>query len=300
MIRQLLSALMLLALPAASLLAQEGPYVPCVGCDELTQVPYPEPGHWYNPDQSGSGLALEFQNGIMAGYYFGYGVTGEPEWTLITNRLIRSEQPGVMWELEVEPNRFTGGNCLGCPYQAPNAPEVLPPIRIEFLQRAYARVTLNDGSVQFMVPIMYGDAGKAFFAEQTPYLLPLVSYNPYVSLWTLVFKRYSEEEHAPWTWFSGVFMIQQGRIPSGGGYEGKLVYKVLQPVNPPEVSAPFGDIFCDLDEAFDEPFCVLIAGGLNPINKPGFRIPIGNFTDSRFFGETEGGDTVQGFRLQYD
>jgi hypothetical protein len=151
-----------------------------------------------------------------------------------------------------------------------------------------------------MVPIIYGDTSKAFFEEQTPYLFPMVAYNPYASLWTLVFKGYSEEEHAPWTWFSGVFMITEGQIITGGAYEGQLEYKVIQPVPPPEVSAPFGNIFCDLDEALGEPVCVLTAGGLNPVNKPEFRIPIGNLTDSRFFGETEGGDTVQGFRLQYD
>src|SRR5690554_2023153 len=45
-------------------------------------VPYPETGLWYNPDESGSGFDLEFQNGIMAGHYFGYDANGEPEWYL--------------------------------------------------------------------------------------------------------------------------------------------------------------------------------------------------------------------------
>jgi hypothetical protein len=85
-----------------------------------------------------------------------------------------------------------------------------------------------------------------------------------------------------------------------GSYKGAIVYNVYQPVNPPEVSAPFGDILCGLDTSVNEPVCVLIAGGLNPVNKPEFRISIGNFTDSRIFGETENGDTVQGYRLQYD
>ena len=38
--------------------AQAGPSVPCVGCDTLTQAPFPETGSWYNPDQSGSGWLL--------------------------------------------------------------------------------------------------------------------------------------------------------------------------------------------------------------------------------------------------
>ena len=300
MIRQLLIALILLALPAASLLAQEGPYVPCVDCEGFIYAPYPEPGHWYNPDQPGTGFNLEFQNGIMAGYYYGYSLEGEPEWYLVTNPLVHSETPGVMWELEVEPQRFTGGNCMGCPYQAPDDPEKLATIKIEFLQRAYARVTLSDGSIQYMVPIMYGEVGKAFFVEQTPYIFPTISPNPYASLWTLVFKEYGEEEHEPWKWLSVVVMITEGLIYTGGEYEGALVYNVRQPTSPPEVSAPFGHLICNLDETVGEPVCTFVAGGLNPNDKPAFRISIGNFTDSRFFGETENGDTVQGYRLQYD
>lgn len=300
MIKKLLMVLVLLALPAAFLSAQEGPYVPCVGCDEFIDAPYPEPGHWYNPDQSGSGFTLEFQNGVMAGYYFGYDVAGEPEWYLVTNRLERSENPGVMWEVEIEPQRFTGGNCLGCPYQPPNVPVKQAKIRIEFLQRAYARLTLPDESIQYMVPIMYGDAGKAFFAEQTPYLFPVVTNNPFASLWTLVFKEYSEEAHAPWTWFSGVLMIGPGSLKTGGTYKGMLEYIVKEPTPPPEVSMPFGHILCGLDEELGEPGCIFSVSVFNPGNPVEFRIPIGNFTDSRIFGETADGMTVQGFRLQYD
>jgi len=300
MLRSLFVVMMLLALPAASLFSQEGPYVPCVGCDELTHAPFPEPGLWFNPDQSGSGFTFEFQNGVMAGYYYGYDADGDPEWYLVTGPLQESEASGVMWELEVEPQRFTGGNCMGCPYQAPDDPETLPAIRIEFLQRAYARITLSDGSIQYMVPIPYGDGGKAFFAAQTPYLFPTISYSPYASLWVLVFKEPHEDEHDPWTWFSGVFMIGEGRMRTGGPLAGKLEYKVFQPGPPPEIAAPFGDILCEIDETAGEPVCVLRAAGLNPSDWPRFRIPIGNLTDSRFSGETEDGIIVQGFRLQYD
>ena len=143
-----LLTLFILVISSMPLWSQEGPYVPCVGCDEFIYAPYPEPGHWYNPDQSGTGFNLEFQNGIMAGYYYGYDLEGDPEWYLVTNPLVRSDSPGVMWELEVEPQRFTGGNCIGCPYQPPDDPEALAAIKIEFLQRAYARLTLNDGSIQ--------------------------------------------------------------------------------------------------------------------------------------------------------
>lgn len=296
MFRNILMSLTLLALSAAPLFAQEGPYVPCVGCDEFTDVPYPEPGNWYNPDQSGSGFTLEFQNGILAGAHYSYDTEGEPEWALLTGPLVRSETPGVMWELEVEPQRFTGGNCMGCPYQAPNVPEKLPAIKIEFLQRAYARLTLSDGSIQYIVPFMYGSSGKAFFAEQTPYLFPILTHDPWPGLWTLVFKRFSEEEYAPWLWSSTVLIITEGSIDTGGNYEGMLRYGINLPLGPPE-ELVVGSILCGLDETLGEPGCMLHLGSLG---FPDFQISIGNFTDSRFFGESEEGDTVTGFRLQYD
>ena len=294
--KQLLITLMLLALPAASLFAQEGPYVPCVGCDVFINAPYPEPGHWYNPDQSGTGFNLEFQNGVMAGYYYGYDSEGDPEWYLVTSPLVRSESPGVMWELEVEPQRFTGGNCIGCPYQAPNNPEALTAIKIEFLQRAYAKLTLSDGSFQYMVPIMYGGGGKAFFAEQTPYNFPVLTRKPYPSLWTFVFNTPSGEfEFEPWRWASQVFIINEGSIEPGGPYEGMLYYRIDLPVVPPE-QLVYGRILCNLEEELEEPKCTITLAG----DIPTFQVSIGNFTDSRIFGESENGDTVQGFRLQYD
>lgn len=301
MIKTMLTTIVLLVMPAAHLSAQEGPYVPCVGCDDFVNAPYPEPGHWYNPDQSGSGFTLEFQGGRMTGYYFGYDAQGDPEWYLMNKLLTRSETPGVMWEAEVKPKRYTGGNCLGCSYLPNDGFVRLDPIKIEFLQRAYARVTYPDESIQYMVPIMYGDSGEAYFAEQTPYIFPNMTDDiPYASLWNLVFKTYDDDPVSPWTWFSSVFMIAEAHVSTGGENEGKLIYDVIQPSPPPEVSSPFGKILCDLDEGFGEPVCVLIAGGLNPVYKPEFRITIGNFTDSRFFGETEDGHTVQGYRLQYD
>lgn len=292
--------LMLLALAATPLASQEGPYVPCVGCEVSDRLPYPELGHWYNPEQSGTGFTLEFQNGVMAGYYFGYDAQGDPEWYLVTASLERGATPGVLWELSVEPLRYTGGNCLGCPYAPPNAPASLTAIKLEFLQRAYARLTLSDGSVQYLVPLMYGDEGKAFFAEQTPYLLPVIKPNPWGSLWTLVFKEFSDEEFAPWTWVSGVFEISEGVILTGGPDAGKLRYRVWELTNPPEVIVPFARIYCAPDPESGEPGCTFIASGLNPVDPVEFRISMGNFTDSRFFGITEEGHTIEGFRLQYD
>lgn len=288
---------MLLALPAVPLLAQEGPYVPCVGCEDRVNAPYPETGLWYNPDQSGTGFNLDFQNGIMAGYYYGYDINGEPEWYLVTNKLIRSEKPGVMWELEVQPERYTGGNCLGCEYKPPANIELLPAIKIEFLQRAYAKVTLSDGMIQFMIPIVYGSLGKAFFPEQTPYMLPVLpSSEPFV--WTLVFKKNGQEEE-PWNWKSDIYGIE--KVLDGFPNEGNYSYLVDGFTNPPEILVTLGHINCGLDDESGEPNCVFKVNNPNdPSNPYNYRISIGNFTHSYFFGEAENGDIVQGYRLDFD
>jgi hypothetical protein len=206
----------------------------------------------------------------------------------------------VMWEAEVEPTRFAGGNCQGCPYQLPDVMEKQPKILIEFLQRAYMRITFADGSWQYMVPLLFGDHSRAFFTEQTPYVFPLIKPNPWGSLWTIVFKAYSDDEFAPWTWSSGVFEISEGEMPDTGPDAGKLRYRVWEPTSPPEVIVPFGRIYCDLDLEEVEPVCTFVVSGIDPVTPVEFRISIGNFTDSRFFGISESKDIVQGFRLQYD
>lgn len=63
----LLIILVLLVFQAAQLSAQDGPLVPCVGCSNLPQAPYPEPGAWFNPDQSGSGFNFDGINHVWRG-----------------------------------------------------------------------------------------------------------------------------------------------------------------------------------------------------------------------------------------
>jgi hypothetical protein len=87
--------------------AQEGPYVPCAGisCEDPLYKPWPETGSWYNPEQSGSGLTVEIQNGVLLAYYFGYDDEGNPEWLMLSGPLEpgKDKDEGVLWQLEVEP-----------------------------------------------------------------------------------------------------------------------------------------------------------------------------------------------------
>jgi len=273
---------------SASTLAQEGPFVPCVGCDTLTQAPYPETGTWYNPDQSGSGINLEIQGGKLVGYYYGYDAEGLPEWQLFNGMLIRSKQEGVQWELETPLLQFKNGNCTGCEYLPPEGPVEGATIRLEFQQRNYMRLTIGDDPSQFFVPIIYGSPGRRYFEEQTPYVFP-----EYGADFVLITKPNSDPPE-PWEWNSRMTPIGKGSVPQGGLDKGKLRYRTWIPSPPPGHDVTVKLIECELEAESGQPGCILF------LNDKEYVIPIANMSDSRFFGEAEDGSTVEGYRLDYD
>ena len=281
---------------ATTVAAQEGPQVPCVGCDTLIQAPYPETGAWYNPDQSGTGINIEVQDGYLVGYYYGYTVDGFPEWHIIHGPLVRSEQEGVLWELESYMQYYHGGNCIGCDYQPPMSPTNGPAVKLEFLQRNHLRFTISDNSSQFYVPIIYGSMGGKFFEEQTPYVFPEYGYPgdgflsgaPFVLI-----LRPNSDPPEPWNWISVIGHISRANIPQSGPYEGSVTYSIARMLSGIEID-PFANIECSLDESSDQPGCRLLIDDFE------FLIPIGNMSDSRFFGEAKDGSTIEGYRLDYD
>ncbi len=281
----------------APALAQEGPLVPCVGCDTLIHAPFPETGAWYNPDQSGTGINLEIQGGKVVGFYYGYDAEGRPEWQLFTGMLIRSELQGVQWELETPLLQFKNGNCTGCDYQPPDDPVEGATIRLEFQQRNYLRLTIGDNPSQFYVPIMYGTTGRRYFAEQTPYVFPKYA-NPGGGILSaaqfLLVSKPNTDPPEPWNWDSEIVQVSEGRIAEGGPNMGKLVYSIVYVDNSAMEPVPDGEIVCRLDDDSGQPGCLVEIHGKN------YVMPIGNLGDSRFFGEAEDGSTIEGIRLFYD
>ncbi len=272
-------------------IAQEGPHVPCVGCDTLVHAPFPEPGSWYNPDQSGSGLNMEVQNGILVGYYYSYDIDGHPEWQLFSGLLVRSEQQGIQWELETQLQHFQDGNCIGCEYVPPAEPTLGPTIKLEFKQRNYMRLTIGENSSQFFVPIIYGSSGFAYFSKQTPYVFP--EYGGRSKDWVLVLKPNTDPQ-SDWLWESHLMPILNGSISMGGPDQGRLTYHSWPYSPPPGPDVVFKLITCELTPESNQPGCIL------SFKSKEYIIPIANMSDSRFFGEAEDGSTVEGFRLGYD
>jgi len=277
----------------ASASAQEGPFVPCVGCDALIHAPFPETGAWYNPDQSGSGINLEIQGGKLVGYYYGYDAEGLPEWQLFSGMLIRSEQQGVQWELETPLLLFKNGNCTGCEYQPPEGPVDGATIRLEFQQRNYMRLTIGENSSQFYVPIIYGSTGHKYFEEQTPYVFP-----EYGADFVLITKPNSDPPE-PWKWTSSILPIFEGSMAESGPNSGKLVYTIWTNSRPPSNDVPAGKIVCELNSETNQPGCI-VSYGSSQVENRDYVIPIANMSDNRFFGEAADGSTIEGYRLDYD
>lgn len=266
----------------------QGPYVPCVGCDDLVHAPFPETGSWYNPAQSGSGLNFEIQNGVLAGFYYGYDDTGLPEWQLITGPLVRSEKQGVQWELKTQFQQFQDGNCIDCEYVPPTGPADGPTITLDFMQRNYMRITIGDNPSQFFVPIIYGSMGMKYFEEQTPYVFP-----EYGGDFVLIMKP-NTDPPSNWLWEHRMVFIGKGSVHTGGADQGKLIYRAAFYEPPPGPDVLFDIITCELEPESNQPGCIISFYGGD------YVMPIGNMSDSRFFGEADDGSTIEGYRFNYD
>ncbi len=294
---RLLILFFLLFTASTSVVAQDGPNVPCVSCDNLIQAPYPETGAWYNPDQPGTGINLEIQNGFLVGYYYGYTVDGFPEWYIIRGPLVRSEEEGIQWVLERYMKYYQDGACIGCEYQPPTEPVNGPAIKLEFLQRNYLRLTIGENPAQFYVPIIYGSGGMKYFEDQTPYVIPTFKGSTPGSEYAthfLFIEKPNTDPPSPWLWESKIRPIGEGMVPSGGIDEGNLIYPTWSPQGPPGPDVIAHLIVCKLDESSNQPGCKWVLGPRE------YVIPIGNISDSRIFGEAEDGWTIEGYRIGYD
>lgn len=290
--------LVLVFLLISSTQAQEGPTVPCVGCDSLTQAPLPESGLWHNPEQSpGSGLNFEIQNGVLAGFFYAYDTDGNPEWELLSGQLVVSEKPGVVWELETTLIRAQGGSCRDCAYTPPQISNG-DTIRLEFMQRNYLRITIGSFD-QYFVPFIYGSSAKAFFPNKTPYLFPEFSgTTPFI----LVFKGGPPLQYpnvAPMVFLNiklvGIVQVNNART---------LRYSMDRfppPGDPPPPNLHIGLIDCQLDTQLNEPVCMVEISHPDFASLAGpYLMPVGNFGNNRFFAEDADGTTIEGYRFDYD
>ena len=300
MCRLITCGLIILLLTFSSAYSQDGPVVPCVGCDSMTEAPFPETGLWHNPEQSpGSGLNFEIQNGMLAGFFYGYSTDGKPEWQLVSGTLVRSQSPGVLWELETTLTRAEGGSCVDCEFTPPDSITEGASIHLEFLQRNHLRISIGEVFNQLFVPFIYGTVAKQYF-DETPYMLPKYGRDDEVSaiddLAPFVFIYRPPQGESSYSWRSEIIGISDASKVNSGPNAGRVGYYFLEITAPPIArDVILGWIDCELDEESSQPGCIIRAPDGNSYN-----IPLGFLGDSGFFGEAEDGSTIEGIRLDYD
>ncbi|MCF6264277.1 MAG: hypothetical protein L3J24_11920 [Xanthomonadales bacterium] len=304
----LLTTLLLLSTFALALspLETHGPWVPCVGCEDLTVAPYPESGLWSNPELSpGSALNLEIQNGVLAGYLYTYNDAGQPEWFIISGPLVRSENVGVVWELKTNLVRVEGGTCFGCSFIPPDQITSGEQVTLLFRQRNHLQISVLPDSeggpaavphTEYFVPFTYGSSGKAYFNQQTPYILP--EFGPNINIRNTLFLISVRPSAAADDYLLRAQHVYVQTHVTGTGENRVLTYSLqgYEPNGPiaSPTPPPWGNIICEIDEETASPGCRIEAEGIT------YRMPIGNFSDSRFFAEAEDGSIIEGFRIEYD
>lgn len=131
---------------------------------------YIEKGMWFNPEEPGSGLMLDWQDDTLVFAIFTYDAEGNAIWYVGSGRI---EDNAV----SSEASQYIGGTCLSCEYQNSQEAQEPVPVTFEFESKTTAWLSFDDGpakpisAVPFDVPILrtFGEQGDF----GTPYLYDL-------------------------------------------------------------------------------------------------------------------------------
>jgi hypothetical protein len=72
----------------------------------------PVPGVWWNKNESGSGLGLDYENGTLIAEVYSYLAGGASQWYLAAGPVVNNVFSATLDE-------YTGGQCIFCAYKAP-------------------------------------------------------------------------------------------------------------------------------------------------------------------------------------
>ena len=73
---------------------------------------HPVGGVWWNPNESGSGLGLDYENGTLIVEVYSYLAGGSSQWYLAAGPLTNNVFTATL-------DKYTGGQCISCAYMAP-------------------------------------------------------------------------------------------------------------------------------------------------------------------------------------
>jgi hypothetical protein len=300
---------LLLILCYLSVSAQQGPVAPCVDCESLSKRTEPHNGMWYNPDQSGSGMTLDIQDGKLFGVVFGYDDDGKSRWWTFVNDLSPSDEPNIMWTLNADLMQFENGNSFNNDYVFPTQTDYEGQISLKFTQKNHALYSINGGEEQNIVPIIFGVTKSRDFPEQTSFQFPELK-----GVWTLLYTLNPEignpiyAPYQPFNNFSETIVIGN-KIIADANQDGinETHYPVyyFYPLIYPEYLL-WGDITCQLisDDEIVSPGCEFRKDyglfGNDPSNKPLFKMKLGGLGAYRLFGEDQDGHTFEAIKISSD
>ncbi len=106
----------------------------------------PQVGLWWNPDESGTGYAIDFKNGTLVVTVYSYRADGQPQWYLAAGPLIGNAFAASL-------DKYASGQCIACGYSGRPTPSGNDgTIAIQFSSSTSATVTLPGGRVIPIVP----------------------------------------------------------------------------------------------------------------------------------------------------
>jgi hypothetical protein len=119
----------------------------CTGADAFT----PRTGHWYNPDETGSGYNIDVQNGKLVMTVFSYKTDGDSEW-YITAGSLSGDQKSYTGPL----SKMRNGQSIGGAWQGASDGGSDGDVTINFINEISATLSLPNGRTTRIQPFNFG------------------------------------------------------------------------------------------------------------------------------------------------
>ena len=117
-----------------------------VALSQSSPSPTPQPGLWWNPNESGSGYAIDFKNGTLVVTVYSYKANGDPQWYVAAGPLNGTTFIATL-------DKYIAGQCISCGYAGRPTPSGNDgTITIEFTSSTSATVNLPGGRVTQIQP----------------------------------------------------------------------------------------------------------------------------------------------------
>ena len=101
---------------------------------------------WWNPNESGSGYALDYKHGVLVVTTYSYTASGDPQWYLSAGPVVNNVFTGTL-------DKYRAGQCISCAY--PGRPTSVGNdgnIEITFTSSTTAVMRLPGGRTINIVP----------------------------------------------------------------------------------------------------------------------------------------------------